>query len=60
MIRIIACIIALALCLLGLFLHTRDYRKYQKQHKMIEETKDQSHPEIVSRKYYGDDDSRAE
>ena len=56
MIRIIACIIALALCLLGLFLHARDYRKYQKQHKMIEETKDQA-SEV---KYYGDDDSRAE
>lgn len=56
MIRIIACIIALALCLLGLFLHAREYRKYQKQHKMMEETKDR--PSEV--KYYGDDDSRAE
>ena len=56
MIRIIACIIALALCLLGLFLHAREYRKYQKQHKMTTETKDR--PSEV--KYYGDDDSRAE
>ena len=58
MIRIIACIIAIALCLLGLLLHARDYRKYQKQHKMREETETKDRPSEV--KYYGDDDSRAE